>query len=428
MADTTLYANYSSVYSGLLNGGEASWEESSTTSGRTTQRGTLYFNTLPIPSDSTINSAQLSFDFRQSRSVTAWYHSRSKATIYVDGTNIGTYTSGDTGDTFITMRYGLTGATAAVLAKEHGIRLDLADSYEGALKTTQYVRDVKISVSYTLPNRTISVVAGTGGTVSGGGTVTYGGSVNISATANSGYHFVSWNDGNTNPSRTISNITSNATYTATFQRTTVRISASSNIDQSISRCHVFTYLDDDDLQAKISEWLLGDIQLVTSLDVAVGEKYCVIFLPWNNVEHWMLETVNGEKQSSFVPIVSVANEGLNYYTEYKKSATLLASGANCTVTESDSGNIDPVGFFLGQTATVSVTPDPGYHFVGWYNEENTDNPRIVVFEEAKTYHLSAICRPDKINKIYVAADVPSDIYIGSENVNAVYVENAKVYG
>jgi hypothetical protein len=54
------------------------------------------------------------------------------------------------------------------------------------------------------------------GTVSGGGTYAAGSNITISATANSGYHFTQWNDGNTNATRTIT-VTGNATYTAFFE-------------------------------------------------------------------------------------------------------------------------------------------------------------------------------------------------------------------
>lgn len=63
----------------------------------------------------------------------------------------------------------------------------------------------------------LTVTAGIGGTVSGGGTYNYNASVTLKATANSGYHFVKWSDGNTNASRTVI-VTGNATYTATFEQ------------------------------------------------------------------------------------------------------------------------------------------------------------------------------------------------------------------
>lgn len=54
------------------------------------------------------------------------------------------------------------------------------------------------------------------GTVTGGGTYTENASATLTATANEGYKFVGWQDGNTNNPRTIT-VTQNATYTATFE-------------------------------------------------------------------------------------------------------------------------------------------------------------------------------------------------------------------
>ena len=53
------------------------------------------------------------------------------------------------------------------------------------------------------------------GTVTGGGTYPSGSTATLMAIANSGYHFVEWQDGNTQNPLTIT-VTSNATYTATF--------------------------------------------------------------------------------------------------------------------------------------------------------------------------------------------------------------------
>ncbi len=53
------------------------------------------------------------------------------------------------------------------------------------------------------------------GSASGGGTFNEGTTTTITATANSGYHFTQWQDGNTSNPRTIT-VTGNATYTAYF--------------------------------------------------------------------------------------------------------------------------------------------------------------------------------------------------------------------
>ena len=53
------------------------------------------------------------------------------------------------------------------------------------------------------------------GSVSGGGTYVQGSSVTLTATANEGYHFVSWSNGRTTASITVT-ADADATYTATF--------------------------------------------------------------------------------------------------------------------------------------------------------------------------------------------------------------------
>ena len=73
---------------------------------------------------------------------------------------------------------------------------------------------------------TITAEAGTeGGSVSGGGEVTEGGSITLTATANDGYTFDGWYDGNTKvcdtAEFTLSNITADKTYTARFTKNTI---------------------------------------------------------------------------------------------------------------------------------------------------------------------------------------------------------------
>lgn len=73
----------------------------------------------------------------------------------------------------------------------------------------------------------------THGTTSGGGTYLRGTSVTISASALSGYDFVSWDDGNTSSTRTIV-VTQDKTYTATFQvhRANIMLSSNANAEDA----------------------------------------------------------------------------------------------------------------------------------------------------------------------------------------------------
>ena len=83
--------------------------------------------------------------------------------------------------------------------------------------TTKVTSNVTYYAIWQINSYTLTVTAGTGGTVSGGGTYNYGATATLKATASSGYHFVKWSDGNTNASRTVT-VTGNATYTAIFEQ------------------------------------------------------------------------------------------------------------------------------------------------------------------------------------------------------------------
>ena len=95
------------------------------------------------------------------------------------------------------------------------------DGNTNATRTITVTADATYIANFEInaPNQyTITVQSAnpTMGTVSGGGTYNAGTNVTISATANSGYHFTQWNDGNTNATRTIT-VTGNATYIASFE-------------------------------------------------------------------------------------------------------------------------------------------------------------------------------------------------------------------
>ena len=68
------------------------------------------------------------------------------------------------------------------------------------------------------PKYTITVTANNDayGTVTGGGTYDSAATATLTATANEGYKFVNWNDGNANNPRIVT-VTANASYTANFE-------------------------------------------------------------------------------------------------------------------------------------------------------------------------------------------------------------------
>ncbi len=86
--------------------------------------------------------------------------------------------------------------------------------------STVKLKDVKLIVDYTLNLYTLTVNATAGGNVTGGGSYESGKTANLTATPNEGYKFVSWSDGDTSASRTVT-VTENASYTAVFEKVTL---------------------------------------------------------------------------------------------------------------------------------------------------------------------------------------------------------------
>ena len=81
------------------------------------------------------------------------------------------------------------------------------------------------------------------GTTQGDTTVNYLEYITISASASYGYHFVQWNDGNSDNPRQVQ-VTGNTTYTATFAKNTYAISLSCNEEQgSVEGVTSAEYLD-----------------------------------------------------------------------------------------------------------------------------------------------------------------------------------------
>lgn len=137
--------------------------------------------------------------------------------------------NGGTGDTTKTLNYNATLSTlpTASRASTAANNYTFAGWFDTNASTggTQLTTSTKCTGNKTWYARwtastrqyKLTVTAGTGGTVSGGGTYNYNASATLKATANSGYHFVRWSDGNTSATRTVT-VTKDATYTATFEQ------------------------------------------------------------------------------------------------------------------------------------------------------------------------------------------------------------------
>ena len=183
------------------------------------------------------------------------------------------------------------------------------------------------------------------GACSGYGTFKTGASTTLEATPNPGYSFVRWNDGNTNRTRTLNNISADADYIAEFAPIpyTITVVSSDNSRGTVSGGGTYDYN--------------------TNATIRAVAKTGYHFLNWEDdvyapAERDVLVLGNA---------TYTANFGLN---SYEITAT---SADNSMGTVSGGGTYD-----YNSSVTLTATPKVGYHFVAWNDAVATESRSITV--------------------------------------------------
>jgi len=169
----------------------------------------------------------------------------------------------------------------------------------------------------------------------------------IYATPHYGYHFVQWNDGNTDNPRTIE-VTQDTTFAAEFAPNFYSFSATCDANYG-------------SVQA-----VNGNYEYLTQLTISATPKYGYHFVRWSddNTSNPRTYTVTGDAsiEAIFAP------------NKYSISAL---SNPNGEVT--GTGTYD----YLTE-CSITAVPHYGYHFTQW-NDGNTDNPRTLVLTQDTTF-------------------------------------------
>ena len=184
------------------------------------------------------------------------------------------------------------------------------------------------------------------GTTQGDTTVNYLEYITISATANYGYHFVRWNDGNSENPRQVK-VTKDMTYTATFDKNIYNISLRSNNGTIESVTHA-AYLDNVTMMANanygyhFAQWSDGVTDNPRTFVITQDTTFTAEFAP----NKYTITTVSSDTQRGTTQGDTTVN-----YLEY---------------------------------ITISAAASYGYHFVQW-NDGNSVNPRQVQVIKDMTY-------------------------------------------
>ena len=227
-----------------------------------------------------------------------------------------------------------------------------------------------------------------GGTVSGGGTYTEGSQVTLTATANEGYTFTQWQDGNTSNPRTIT-VTGDATYTATFTRNVYTITVSANpIDGgTVSGGGGYSY---------------GDL---CTLSATPATGYT--FVNW---------TENGIPFIDTTDTTIIVTDNRTFVAQFQKKSYTISTNVN----PSGSGSVTGGGAYTyGQTCTLTALPANGYTFSQW-QDGNNENPRTITVYGNATYTayftIQHQAPTGAINGLFTINDNGDQVYFSQGNL------------
>ncbi|MBP5370331.1 MAG: C10 family peptidase, partial [Bacteroidales bacterium] len=242
--------------------------------------------------------------------------------------------------------YTLGASVTAIASPETGYKfvkwtIDEEEVSTDAEYTFTATRNVNIQAIFEPLQYTVNVVVGENGTVEGAKTYNYGENATVTISANEGYKFVGFeNIDATEPTLTFI-VTNDTTFTAVFKKI-LNVTASANVDNA----GTVTVNPEGEI-------LEGDEVTVTA---TVNKGYN--FVNWmvgdnevsDNPEYTFNVTDNIALVANFEPIQYTVN---------------VVVGENGTVTGDGIYN-------FGENATVTVTANEGYKFVGFENIETTE--------------------------------------------------------
>ena len=271
-----------------------------------------------------------------------------------------------------------------------------------------------------------------GGSVIGAGTFNHGASCTLTATANTGYHFVNWTKGGTAVSTSANytfTVTEAGAYVANFELNTYAITATANpaAGGSIQGAGTYTHGTTCTLTATAAassgyhfvNWTKGGVQVSTnatySFTVTGAEAYVANFA-LNNYDITVSAnpTAGGTAQGAgtytygqTATLTATAATGYTF-TNWKKGGTVVSSDATYSFTVTDGGayvanfalntytiaaTADPaVGgtiqgagtYAHGESATLTATAATGYTFTNW-----TKNGQVVSTNAAYTFTVTS---------------------------------------
>lgn len=237
--------------------------------------------------------------------------------------------------------------------------------------------DATYTATFTLETFVINAVPNNPrmGDVSGGGYYIYNSTATLTATPAEGYHFVRWQDGNTEPERTIS-VTGAANYTAFFaaDNFTIRVTVDEVTHGVAIGGGEYSYGENVTLQASSSEGY--------------------VFSHWQDNNTDNPRTIRALSDETYVATFAAQaspNKTITVQTD-RSMGTIIGGGH----------------YLLGNEATITAVPYNGYHFVKWAEKPQARNPytftvttddTLTAIFAADTFRVSASGMPSSAGRV-----------------------------
>ncbi len=286
-----------------------------------------------------------------------------------------TYTAGAngglTGATSQTVNQGTDGTAVTAVPNTGYHFVQWSDGSTANPRTdTNVTVNISVTAAFAINTYTLTYTAEANGSITGSSPQTVNHGANgaaVTATPNTGYHFVQWSDGSTANPRTDTAVTADISVTAAFAINTYTLTYTAGANGSITGSSPQT----------VNHGANG-----TSVTAVPNSGYH--FVQWSDGS-----TANPRTDTAVTADISVtAAFAINTYT-----LTYIA-GANGSLSGDSTQTVNH-----GSDGTaVEAVPDTGYHFVKW-SDDSTANPRT---DTNMTADLSVTA---EFNSAPVAADI-----------------------
>ena len=323
-------------------------------------------------------------------------------------------------------------------------------------RTVTVTQDSTFVASFGRIEYTINVVSDhpAWGSVTGGGTYYYGDTIVISATANMGFEFLDWGDGNTDNPRTVV-VYNDRTYTARFGilQCLIKTDVTPEGAGSVNGGGTYNYGETIHLTAHSNPgyifdmWEDGNITNPRTVFVEGNATYTAVFSPLQyeiTTEADPAEggTVTGGgtfNYGSTVTLTATANPNYTFICWHdgivrNPREETVTGNANyralfhlngtpqytITVLANDPtlGTVSGSGTYpQGTTIEISATPLEHSYFRSW-NDGNTDNPRTIVvtqdmtftafFETEQQYSITVVSGNPLLGTVYGSGTYPAN--------------------